>query len=108
MNRLMLFNLSSFAQQTMAGPERTHRGLQNHLLSCERQSGSKIALLNLASHETGICLEMWHAECYRPKGSVRSYSDLDDAVLGSEQLRSTDPDRFRRARDGDHLLSVSV
>jgi hypothetical protein len=29
---------------------------------------------------------------------------LDDAVLGSDQLESDDPDRFRQAREGDHLM----
>jgi hypothetical protein len=41
-----------------------------------------------------------------PKGSVPVLhaNDLDDAVLGSGQFESDDPDRFRKARDGDHLM----
>jgi hypothetical protein len=51
---------------------------------------------------------MWHAKCYvqdpKDKFPVLQASDLDDAVLGSEQLETDDPDRFRQARDGDHLM----
>jgi hypothetical protein len=52
---------------------------------------------------------MWHAECYgqdpEDRFPVLHASDLDDAVLGSDQLETDDPNRFRQARDGDHLMS---
>jgi hypothetical protein len=73
-------------------------------------AGSGVVCANFGKpRKTGIvCMGMWHAKCYRqdPKDPfpVLHANDLDDAVLRSEQLESDDPDRFRKARDGDHLM----
>jgi hypothetical protein len=54
------------------------------------------------------CPGIWHAACYvqDPKDPfpVLQAGDLDDAVLGETELETDDPDRFRQARDGDHLM----
>jgi hypothetical protein len=55
---------------------------------------------------------MWHAKCYKQDPTdpfpVLHASDLDDAVLVSEELESDDPDRFRMARDGFGSYSIAM
>jgi hypothetical protein len=69
---------------------------------------SRIAWGQLRRHRgrwTTDNLGMLHAECYgqdpEDRFPVLHASDLDDAVLGSEQLETDDPNQ---ARDGDHLM----
>jgi hypothetical protein len=50
----------------------------------------------------------WHGRCYRQGSNdpfpVMQVDDLDDSLMGAEELEVDDPDRFRVARDGDHLM----
>ena len=56
------------------------------------------------------CKGAWHGNCYQQhpddKFPVLSPTDLEDAILDPEDWgdKEEDPDRFRRARDGDYLL----
>lgn len=55
-----------------------------------------------------VCDGAWHGSCYRQSEADRfpvlQTSDLEDSFLGPESLEEDDPERFRRARDGDHLM----
>jgi hypothetical protein len=57
----------------------------------------------------GACVNAWHGKCYRQLEKdnfpVLRMQDLDDAMLSEEDLEEDDPERFREARDGDHLLT---
>ena len=64
-------------------------------------SGVACAIFGKPRKTGMVCLGMWHAKCYRqdPKDPfpVLHASDLDNTVLGSEQLEVDDPARFHRA-----------
>ena len=55
-----------------------------------------------------MCKGAWHAECYAQHSGDRfpvlRASDLDDALLTEEDLEDDEPDRFKHARAGDHLM----
>jgi hypothetical protein len=53
---------------------------------------------------SGDVARKYYAQDPEDRFPVLQSSDLDDAVLGTDQLENDDPDRFRRARDGDHLM----
>lgn len=57
---------------------------------------------------SGLCKGAWHARCYRQterdRFPVLRASDLDDAMLTAEDLKEDDPDRFKLARESDHLM----
>jgi hypothetical protein len=65
--------------------------------------GSGVTCANFGKprrHEI-ICLGMWHGSItWFPVLHAR---ELDDAVLGSGKLEA-DPNRLRKARDGDHPM----
>ena len=54
------------------------------------------------------CNGGWHGACYKQHPSdsfpVLQATDLDDCFLGAEYLEDDDPNRFKHARDGDHLM----
>jgi hypothetical protein len=54
------------------------------------------------------CSGAWHAKCYRQDGAdkfpVLKSKDLDDSILETEDLLDEVPDRFKIAREGDHLI----
>jgi hypothetical protein len=54
------------------------------------------------------CNGAWHGACYKqdPKDPfmvLRAW-DLEDSIMGPEELEEDDPDRFKCARNGDHLM----
>lgn len=55
-----------------------------------------------------MCDQAWHGSCYRQSEKdpfpVLQVTDLDECLLGSDALEEEDPDRFKCARDGDHLM----
>ena len=54
------------------------------------------------------CQGVWHAECYRQKDDdkfpVLGVSDLDNALINKEVLEEDDPNRFKVAHTGDHMM----
>lgn len=59
--------------------------------------------------ENGVrCEGAWHGSCYRQHESdpfpVLQVADLDESLLGTSELEDDDPDRFKCARDGDHMM----
>ena len=56
---------------------------------------------------SGLCKGAWHArrcrQAERDRFPALRASDLDDAVLTAEDLKEDDPDRFKLARESDHL-----
>jgi hypothetical protein len=55
-----------------------------------------------------VCEGAWHGSCYQQLASdpfpVLQASDLDESFLGAEVLEDDDPNRFKWAREGDHLM----
>lgn len=55
-----------------------------------------------------MCYGAWHAGCYKQlekdKFPVLGITDIDDSLMDDNRLEDEDPNRFRQARDGDHLL----
>jgi endogenous inhibitor of DNA gyrase (YacG/DUF329 family) len=55
-----------------------------------------------------ICYGAWYAGCYKQKAEDRfpvlRAKDLDDSVLDDDDLVDDNPDRFRVARGGDHMM----
>jgi hypothetical protein len=55
-----------------------------------------------------ICKGAWHGKCYRQAENnvfpVLEAEDLDDSMLMAVDLASDIPERFKLARDGDHLM----
>lgn len=55
-----------------------------------------------------ICRGAWHGSCYKQDPNdtfpVLQAFDLDETLLGPDELEDEDPLRFKCARDGDHLM----
>jgi hypothetical protein len=55
-----------------------------------------------------ICYGAWHAKCYvqreEDRFPVLLAKDLDDSILDEGDQGDDDPDRFRTAREGDHMM----
>jgi len=55
-----------------------------------------------------FCKGAWHGKCYRQAENdvfpVLEAEDLDDSMLVTTDLAADDPERFKLARDGDHLM----
>jgi hypothetical protein len=55
-----------------------------------------------------VCDGAWHGVCYKQQAKdhfpVLQSTDLDECLLGPDALEIDDPDRFKCARDGDHLM----
>lgn len=55
-----------------------------------------------------VCNGAWHGKCYKqdakhPFPVLRAW-DLEESIVGPEELEEDDPDRFKCARDGNHLM----
>jgi len=81
--------------------------LECGILICE---GSGVVCANFGHRRprSGSCRGAWHARCYtqtaRDAFPVLRASDLDDAMLTAEDLKEDDPNRFKLARESDHLM----
>jgi hypothetical protein len=55
-----------------------------------------------------VCRGAWHGLCYkqdpRDRFPVLQACDLEESLLGPDELEEDDPNRFKAARDGDHLM----
>lgn len=55
-----------------------------------------------------MCKAAWHGSCYKQDANDRFLVlqswDLDETLLGPDELEDDDPLRFKCARDGDHLM----
>jgi hypothetical protein len=61
------------------------------------------------ARENGVaCDGAWHGKCYKQSEHdpflVLQSCDLEESLLGPEELEEDDPNRFKCARDGDHLM----
>ena len=54
------------------------------------------------------CDGAWHGTCYKQSTKdpfpVLQSCDLEESLLGPEEMEEDDPSRFKCARDGDHLM----
>jgi hypothetical protein len=55
-----------------------------------------------------ICDGAWHGTCYHQSANddfpVLQAVDLDESFMGAESLEEDDPNRFKCAWEGDHLM----
>ena len=57
----------------------------------------------------GLCRSAWHAICFRQLKEdnfpVLLVNDFDNSLINDECLLDDDKDRYKEARDGDHLMN---
>ena len=72
-------------------------------------SGVICGNFGVREHQGKLCQGAWHGKCFRQhhldRYPVLHMQDLDDSLIDEAKCVSDDAERFREARDGDHLMT---
>lgn len=101
----------------LAAPGRsdTHQSWLSSSITCQEcrvpispLNGIVCANFGLTRNIGRVCRAAWHGLCYKQDTKDRflvlQACGLEESLLGPEELEEEDPNRFRMARDGDHLM----